>query len=238
MLIPIGGRPFLDYSLQELLDAGYRRVCLVVPPPPTPLQDYYEAVNARTEALDLTFAVQEKPRGTADAVAAAREFAGDDSFLVVNGDNLYSTPVLQTLREAEEGACCCIGYDREALIAWSNIEADRIARFAVVQADAEGNLRRIVEKPDRPEDYAVEGRILISMNCWRFTPAIFTACAAIGPDPGRGEWELTAAVQYVIDQDLAPFRVIPVQAGVLDLTGRRDITSVQEALAERKLSFG
>lgn len=237
MLIPIGGRPFLDYSLQELLEAGYRRICLVVPPPPTVLQDYYEGLNARTEAFELTFAVQREPLGTADAVASAQAFAGDDSFVVINGDNLYSAAVLRRLREAEEGVCFGIGYDREALLAQSNIEPERIARFAVLQTDAQGNLRRIVEKPERPEDYAVAGRILVSMNCWRFTPVIFPACAAIGPDPVRGERELTAAVQYVVDHAWAPFRVIPVQDGVLDLTGRRDIAPVQKQLSRRALSF-
>lgn len=237
MLIPIGGRPFLDYSLQELIDAGFRRVCLVVPPPPTLLQDYYTGINARTEALELSFAVQREPLGTADAVASAQEFVGEDSFIVLNGDNLYSAAALRLLRETAEETCACIGYEREALLSQSNIEAERIARFAVLQTDAQGNLRRIIEKPERPEDYATEGRILVSMNCWRFTPVIFPACAAIGPDPIRGEREITTAVQYVVDQAGVPFRVIPVQDGVLDLTGRRDIAQVQKLLAGRVLSF-
>ncbi len=72
-------------------------------------------------------------------------------------------------------------------------------------------------------------QIYVSMNCWSFGPAIFGACAAIGPSP-RGELELTDAVQYAIDELGVRFRVLPFHEGVLDLSSRSDIRGVVAGL--------
>jgi dTDP-glucose pyrophosphorylase len=79
-------RPFLDYSLSALADAGYTDVCLVVAPDHEAFARYYRGPG-RPRRLRLDFAVQEAPRGTADAVAAAAAWTGADPFLVINGDN-------------------------------------------------------------------------------------------------------------------------------------------------------
>ena len=68
-MIPIV-RPFLDYVLSDLADAGYRRVCLVIGPEHDEVRAYY-GKELRPERLSIEFAVQTEPLGTADAVAAA-----------------------------------------------------------------------------------------------------------------------------------------------------------------------
>ena len=78
-LIPID-RPFLDYVLSAAADAGYRHVCLVIGPEQEAIREYYGGKVA-AEKLDFTFACQPEPKGTADAVAAAEAFAGDDPFV-------------------------------------------------------------------------------------------------------------------------------------------------------------
>jgi len=70
----------------------------------------------------------------------------------------------------------------------------------------------------------------ISMNCWRFGPAIFDAARAIGPSP-RGEFEIADAVQHAIDVLGERFQVVPAREGVLDLSMRADIPSVARRLA-------
>lgn len=238
MMILFEGRPFLDYLLQELLDAGYSQFCLVVPPGDSLVRGYYERVSALNSAFEISFAVQEKPLGTANAVAAARAFAGEDSFISLNADNLYSTEVLHKLREAEEGACYAIGYDRDSLVERSNIEAERIARYAVMQVDAHRNLWRIVERPTNPDDYKVDGKVLVSMNVFRFTPVIFEGCADVKPNPAHdNELDLPWAVQHVIDHALAPCKVIYSDDTVLDLTGRGDVEALRAALRDRSLHF-
>jgi glucose-1-phosphate thymidylyltransferase len=77
-MIPIG-RPFLDYVLSGLADAGYAEACLVIGPEHQMVCDYYR--DNAPQRIRVKFAVQEKPLGTADAVLAAKESVGEQLFL-------------------------------------------------------------------------------------------------------------------------------------------------------------
>src|SRR5262245_51008749 len=87
-MMPIAGRPFLDFVLSAAADAGLDRVAIVVAPDHSELRQYYE-VTSPPARIRMDFVVQTEPRGTADAVLAAERWIGDDPFLVLNGDNLY-----------------------------------------------------------------------------------------------------------------------------------------------------
>ena len=224
-LIPID-RPFLDYVLTGLANAGYRQVCLVVAPDHEVLCRYYRE-EAPPRRLTIEFAVQAEPRGTADAVAAAELFAGQEPFLVVNSDNYYPREALEGLRELA-GLGVALS-EQESMFAGSNIPADRLRQFAVGKIDPEGRLVRILEKPDEATLATLPRPLWLSMNCWRFGPAIFRACRGIRPS-ARGELEVTDAVQYTIDELGKPFQVAPVRAPVLDMTSRRDIASIAAKL--------
>ena len=223
-MIPAKGRPFLDYVLSGLADAGYRKVCLVIGPEHDIISDYYSSLQY--SRLSVSFAIQQEPRGTADAVAPAKMFAGNDDFIVINSDNYYPAEALKGLRELEGAGLA--GFERDALIAGSNIPAERIAKFACIEA-AGGVMKRIIEKPAPEVLEKMPRPIVLSMNCWRFSPAIFEGCAKIKPSP-RGELELTDAVQYTIDKLGEKYQVVPVKAGVLDLSSREDIGPVVERL--------
>ena len=224
-LVPID-RPFLDYVLTALADAGYRQICLVVGPEHEVLREYYGRTLSY-ERLSVDFALQVEPKGTADAVAAAEGFAGDDPFLVINSDNHYPVEALSALRRL--GGPGLAVFERGSMLANSNIPPERITRFAVVESDEVGNLRRIVEKPDPEDVERLSDSVGVSMNCWRFDERIFAACEAIEPSE-RGELEITSAVQYSIDHLDTRFEVIPIRGPVLDLTSRSDIESVAERL--------
>lgn len=185
--------------------------------------------------MRIDFAVQAEPVGTADAVAAGKDWAGDQPFTVLNSDNFYTPATVRALASAPAPAT--MAFERNALIAGSNIPADRINRFAVLDIDAAGHLRRIIEKPDNPEAYARDGRLFMSMNCFLFTPEIFTACEAIEMNPVRKEYELPSAVQYSIDRLGQTYAAVACRAGVLDLTGRADIEPVRRLLAGHEISF-
>jgi dTDP-glucose pyrophosphorylase len=230
-MIPVG-RPFLDYVLSGLADAGYRRVCLVVAPEHGVLRDYYTR-QCPPRRLSLDFAVQPEPRGTADAVAAAETFAGNDHFLVINSDNYYPVDVLRALRE-QEGSAVAL-FDWQGLLE-GNIAEDRLRRFAVAVVDERGRLRTILEKPDEAQLAALPRPLLLSMNCWRFGPSIFRACRAIEPSP-RGELEIPSAVEYVINVVREPFHALTVHAAVLDMTSRGDIASVKTRLADVEVNL-
>ncbi|MDH5440753.1 MAG: nucleotidyltransferase family protein [Candidatus Bathyarchaeota archaeon] len=237
-LIPIArNRPFLDYSIEVLRRAGFKKVCIVIGPEHISVKNYYEKVDRALPDLEIDFANQQEPLGTADAVYAAKEFAGSDSFVVANGDNLYSIDCLKMLRDQLEEICYVAGFEREALIAGSNYTAERVKKFAVMQVDGELHLSRIVEKPDNPEAYTTSYGILVNMNLFRFTHDIFWACERIKPHPVRGEFELSSAVQLLVDERRVPVKVLVARAGVLDLTYRDDIVAVRDRLQGLDLSF-
>jgi glucose-1-phosphate thymidylyltransferase len=226
-LIPVADRPFLDYVLSTVADAGYRRICLVIGPEQQAIRDYY-AQEISLSRVSIEFAVQEEAHGTADALSAAADFAGRDPFLMLNSDNFYPLEAYRLLHE-QAGPAVAL-FERDAMLAGSNIPADRIAKFAVGEIDATGQLRRIIEKPDAQTLAGLPSPLWISMNCWRFGPSIFWACRSIPRSP-RGEFELTAAVQYAIDVLGERFQVLPIRASVLDLTSRGDIAQIEAQLA-------
>ena len=233
-LIPIG-RPFMDHLLEALLQAGARDFCLIVPPGASAIQKYYEKVAGQLKDATIAFAVQEQPVGTANAVAAGEKWAADKPFLVLNSDNFYTPPAVRALLAAPAPAT--IAFERSAMIAKSNIPAERIKRFAVMDIDDAGRMRRIIEKPDNPDAYMRGGKLYVSMNCFMFTKDIFEACARIEPNPVRKEYELPAAVQYSIDKLGCQYQAVLSDEGVLDLTGRDDIEPVRKMLAGHKISF-
>ena len=104
-----------------------------------------------------------------------------------------------------------------------------MARYAVLVVGPDGYLRRIVEKPDADRSSGSGGRTLLSMNLWRFSPAIFAACRHV-PVSARGERELPQAVDYGIRESGLRFRAVPCGEGVLDLSTRGDIAAVAERL--------
>lgn len=224
-LVPIFGRPFLDYVLSGLADAGCSQICLVIGPEHDALRDRYSRV-APPRRFSVTFAIQEKPRGTADAVLSAEAFAGDQEFLMINSDNYYPVAALRALvRLGRPGTAL---FTPEGLAARSNIEPARIAAFALAKVDADGGLAALIEKPDEAAMRVMGAPRRVSMNLWRFGPAIFDACRAVSPS-ARGELELADAVTTLITRGHR-FETLTSDEGVLDLSRRGDIPSVLEAL--------
>ncbi len=224
-LMPID-RPFLDYALGALADAGYRRVCLVIGPEHSQLRRYCEEELDCTR-LQIEFAIQQEPRGTADAVLAVENFAADDAFVVVNSDNYYPPQALAELRQLAGPAVA--SFTRAGMLEHGNIPVERLLKFAVIEADESGFLRRIIEKPSAEVLENLPGDPGVGMNCWRFDARIFAACRAIAPSP-RGELELPDAVQYAVDHLGVSFAVQTFAAAVLDLSNRGDVETIRQHL--------
>ena len=235
-LMPLLGRPMLDYVVDSLLQAGLRHVCLVIAPEADAMRQAARRISAVAGAR-IECAVQQEPRGTADAVLAAEDFAAGDTFVVCNGDNLYPSAALGQLARLQDGDCRVVGFDRDGLLRHSNIAPERIKAFAAMTVAEDGRLTGIVEKPPDVERYVRDGHLWVNMNLYRFAPAIFDACRSIKPDPVRHELELTAAVAELVRRGKPAFRVVFSEDGVLDLTSRSDIPAAERALADRRLSF-
>ena len=227
-MIPIV-RPFLDYVLSALADAGFTDVCIVVASDQMSMRDYYS--KTALKRLRITFAVQLSPIGTADAVLAAQEFTLGEPFVVINSDNYYPAEALARLRAADGAAT--IGFSAEGLLRGGNIPPERLHAYAYLEVDEDGMLRKIREKPiDTPG--ATSGRdFLVSMNCWRLTSAFFRACRDVQPSP-RGELELPLAVMLAVTRGV-PFRAVPARGPVLDLSRRGDTPEVVRQVQQQQL---
>jgi glucose-1-phosphate thymidylyltransferase len=218
-MIPVG-RPFIDYLLGALADAGCTEVCLVIGPEHQSIQTYGDRL--RKERIRLSYAIQAVARGTADAVAAAEPFAGSDGFLVINSDNYYPAEALRAARLL--GGPGLLAFSARSINEEGGVPPERVAAFPRVETDSQGALIRLTTAtPALAGDY-------VSMNCWRFGPAIFDACRSIHPSP-RGELELPNAVQYSIDQLGERYQVVRSEAPILDLSSRSDIARVTRQLA-------
>lgn len=223
-MMPVG-RPFLDYVLSGLADAGVLDVCLVIGPEHDQVRRYY-ATESRPTRVRVAFSVQHAAKGTADALLAAREFAATGNFLVLNADNYYPVDSYRAL--ILHGRPGLAGFDRDALVRHGNIDVARIRRYALLRV-RDGWLEDIVEKPDEMTYASLGEHALVSMNLWSFSPVIFDACERVSSS-SRGELELPEAVRIAVRQMGIGFRVFPTHAGVLDLSSRSDVASVADHL--------
>jgi len=222
-MIPLGRPPvpFLGYLLSGLADAGFRQVCLVLSPAQDEIQDFLR--RTKLTRLSAATVLQSEPLGTAHAILQAVEFAGPDSFVVINADNLYPSTGLSELRRLPRAGL--LGFRKSRLTSASNIPPERTNAYALIEVN-DGLLTRIVEKPAPSEAARFGVDPLVSMNAWLFPPTIFRAARSIAVSP-RGELELQSAVSFAVDQLGERFVVVPSEEGVLDLSHPSDIPEVE-----------
>jgi glucose-1-phosphate adenylyltransferase len=244
-MLPVGrnGRPFLDYLLYNIAQAGYRNVVIVVGEKDRSIKHYYvdEGAALRFDSLAFSFVRQpipagrSKPLGTADALLRALRSVphwSGQRFTVCNSDNLYSSTALRLLLE-DDHPNAMIDYDRGAL----QYPEHRISKFSVIMKDHDGFLTDIIEKPEaidleRARD--AHGRIGVSMNLWRFSyDQILPYLEAIPLHPVREEKELPLAVRMMVAQHPKAVFTIPIAEHVIDLTSPGDIHTVHEYLVSQ-----
>ena len=219
------GRPFLDYIISALADAGIQDVILVIGPEHAAVREYFDR-TAPPARVRVRFAVQENPAGTADAVVAAAKIAGDEAFLVLNADNYYPVAAYSALQQLTTAGV--IAFDRDALVREGNIDAARVRSYAILGVSVDGRLVRIIEKPGDALDLSAPDARWVGMNLWRVTPALVDACRRV-PLSTRGEYELPEAVALALTEGLE-VKAIAMEAGVLDLSQRSDIAQVTARL--------
>lgn len=219
------GRPFLAHVLSSLADGGITHVALVVAPEHDAIRAWLAAHPPTRLRVDCV--VQQDPKGTADALVAAEAWTAGRDVLVLNADNLYPVAAIRTL--VDLGGPGLVAFDPAALVHDGNIDAARIAAFAILDIASDGTLRRIIEKPDTATLAAAGPNPWVSMNLWRFDSTIFAACRDV-PRSTRGEQELPEAVGLAVARG-ARLRVATLSAGVLDLSARGDVAAVAARLA-------
>ena len=230
-MIPIG-RPFLDYVLSALADAGISDVCLVIGPEHDAIRRYYaEEVRPVPCSGALRRAAGAAWDGRCRALGAGVH-RQRGPFLVLNADNYYPVAAYRALANA--GAPSLPGFDRAALVRLGNVDAERIRKYALLRVGDDGVLQDIVEKPDEATFAAMGPHALVSMNLWAFTHEIFAACERVEPS-ARGEFRSRTRCGSRSGSWGCASASSRWRSPVLDLSSRGDIASVASALSALKV---
>jgi glucose-1-phosphate thymidylyltransferase len=183
-LVPVANKPVLFYGIESLAAAGIREVGIIIAPE-TGDEIRDAAGDGSRFGVSITYIEQDAPRGLAHAVLTAEEFLGDAPFVMYLGDNLLRDGIVELVNQFKSG-------EPDALILLTAVTDPE--NYGVAELDGE-RVARLVEKPQDPQsDLALVG-------VYMFTPSIFDAARAIEPS-GRGELEITDAIQRLIDSGL------------------------------------
>ncbi|HEX5761512.1 MAG TPA: glucose-1-phosphate thymidylyltransferase [Solirubrobacterales bacterium] len=182
-LVPVANKPVLFYGIEALVEAGVTKIGIIIAPE-TGDEIRAAAGDGSQFGAEITYIVQDAPKGLAHAVLTAEEYLEGSPFVMYLGDNLLADGLrglVSTFREHEP----------DALILLTPV--DDPEHYGVAELDGE-RIVRLVEKPkDPPSNLALVGVYL-------FQPAIFDAARALEPS-WRGELEITEAIQSLIEDD-------------------------------------
>jgi glucose-1-phosphate thymidylyltransferase len=180
-LVPVANKPVLFYCLEAVRDAGITDVGIVVGDTATEIKAAVGDGSAL--GLEITYIPQTAPLGLAHCVLIARDFLGDDPFVVYLGDNFLIGGITDLVEDfrAEQP-------DAQILLT----KVAHPEQFGVAELGTDGSVIRLAEKPRHPRsDLALVG-------VYMFGGRVHEAVRSISPS-ARGELEITDAIQWLID---------------------------------------
>ena len=204
-LIPIYDKPMIYYPLSTLMLAGITDILVISTPEFTPL--FEQLLGDGSEwGISLTYKVQEKPNGLAEAFILGVDFIGDDSVCLILGDNIYYgsglSKLVQEAAQKTDGATI-FGY-----------HVNDPERFGVVEFDDNMKALSIEEKPENPKsNYAVTG-------LYFYDNTVVEKAKNLKPSD-RGELEITDINKSYLDEDKLDVKVMGRGYAWLD-TGTHD----------------
>jgi glucose-1-phosphate thymidylyltransferase len=207
-LVPVANKPVLFYGIEAMAAAGVQEIGIIIAPE-TGDEIRQAAGDGSRFGVRIEYIVQDEPRGLAHAVLTAEPFLADSPFVMYLGDNLLQGGISDLVAAFRE-------HGPDALILLTPVpdpENFGVAELADAAPGEVGRVVRLVEKPSEPlTDLALVG-------VYMFRASIHDAARAIEPS-GRGELEITDAIQHLVD---AGKRVEPhIVRGWWKDTGRLD----------------
>jgi glucose-1-phosphate thymidylyltransferase len=180
-LIPVANKPVLFYGIEAMAQAGIVDVGIIIAPE-TGDEIRAAAGDGSRFGVSITYIVQDAPLGLAHAVLTAEPFLADSPFVMYLGDNLLQGGIGELVEAFRDHA-------PDALILLTPVPDPE--QYGVAELK-DGAVTRLVEKPTEPQtDLALVG-------VYMFTPAVHEAARSIEPS-GRGELEITDAIQHLVD---------------------------------------
>lgn len=172
-LLPIYDKPLIYYPLSIVMLAGMREVMIVSSP--SQIESFKSCLGDGSNwGIEISYAIQEEPRGIADAILVAEDFVKDEPFCLILGDNIFHGDLNFMYSALEEFNTCTI-------FAYSVNDPER---FGVVKFDRQGKAKMIVEKPkNKISNWAVPGLYLFDNTAIGRTKSLRPS--------DRGELEIT-----------------------------------------------
>ena len=225
-LIGVKNKPFLYYLLSNIKEAGYKEIILVVGYKKAKMEAFAEEYKNEfnLKLIDQFDIIGTDRYGTACPVECAEEAVDNEPFVVVNGDDLYSTDDLKKIKELDHDFCYTAGF--------RYVEPQH---YGLLSVDENNFLERIVEKPipDKDFDSSRPFEYLINIGLYKFTPEIFAAVKKIEKSP-REEYELTDAVTLLAKDKKV--KVLPINDYWLSFSRPSDIAKLERFLEKQLLS--
>jgi len=181
-LVPVANKPVIQYGIEDLRDADITEIGVVLG---NKGREEIQAFLGDGSAfdVDITYIIQGEPLGLAHAAGCAREFVGDDDFVMYLGDNILKQGIGEFVESFRSG-------DYTAGIALQAVGNPQ--QFGIADVTEDGTVSALIEKPDDPP------RDLALIGIYVFSPAVFDAIEQLEPS-WRGELEITDAIQALID---------------------------------------
>lgn len=180
-LLPIVNKPTLAYAFDQLKGCGISEVCVVVGDNEKVMRE--SLGDGSAFGLKLSFVRQDDPKGLAHAVGFAKEFVGGDDFVLYLGDAIYDRPLAPFVEQFKASGAANLNLVKEV--------ADP-RRFGVANV-VDGRIVKLVEKPAQPEsNLAMAGMYVFGPQIWDVLPELQPSA--------RGEYEITDAIQVLVDQ--------------------------------------
>ena len=209
-LLPVYDKPMIYYPLSVLMLAGIRNILIISTPKDLPRFEELLA-DGQHLGINLSYAVQKKPRGLAEAFIIGKNFIGKDTVCLILGDNIfYGSDLSKLLRQ-------CTQQTRGATVFGYHVKDPE--RFGVLEFDDKKQVQSIVEKPQHPaSDYAITG-------LYFYDNQVVDIASQVQPSD-RGELEITSINQYYLAQGQLSVEILRRGYAWLD-TGTPE--SLQEA---------
>ncbi len=153
-LLPVYNKPVIYYPLERMTEAGIKEVLIT-----TGSDHSGQFINLLRSGHDfglkISYEVQDEPRGLADAVSLAKEFAADEPILVILGDNIFKHSLKKSINDFEQ-------QKKGAKI--FAVSMPNPGQYGVVEVDKEGRVISLEEKPKNPKSNYVQTGIYIYDN--------------------------------------------------------------------------